>query len=45
MTVEWIIQYYREMPARELDEGNPVVGEYALRRRTGVLDKVRVLTS
>lgn len=41
MTDEWI-QYYREMPARELDEGIPVVGEYALHRRTGVLGKVRV---
>ena len=41
MTDEWI-QYYREMPARELDEGIPVVGEYALHRRTGVLGKVCV---
>ena len=37
-------QYYREVPARELDEGIAVTGEYALRRRTGVLGKVRVLT-
>ena len=36
------IQPYREMPARELDEGIPVVGEYALHRRTKV---ARVLTS
>jgi hypothetical protein len=36
------IQYCREMPARELDEGIPVVGEYALHRRAGVLGKVRV---
>jgi hypothetical protein len=38
-------QYYPEMPARELDEGIAVVREYALRRRTAVLGKVRVLTS
>ena len=41
MMDEWI-QHYREMPARELGEGIPVVGEYALRRRTGVLGKMRV---
>jgi hypothetical protein len=39
------IRYYREMPARELDEGIVVVEEYAVRRRTAVLGKVRVLTS
>jgi len=35
----------REMPARELDEEIPVVGEYALRRRSEVMGKVRVLRS
>jgi hypothetical protein len=35
-------QRYREMPARALDEGIPVVGKYALHRRTKV---ARVLTS
>ena len=40
------LQPYREMPGRELDEVIPVVGEYALHRRTKVLGKVaRVLTS
>ena len=39
------IRYYREIPARELDEGIVVVEEYAVRRRTAVLGKVRVLTS
>ena len=39
------LQPYREMPARELDEEIPVVGEYALRRRTEVVGKVRVLMS
>ena len=40
------LQPYREMPARELDEGIPVVEEYALHRRTKVVGKVaRVLTS
>ena len=39
------IQPYREIPARELDEGFPVVEEYALHRRAGVAGKVRVLTS
>jgi hypothetical protein len=32
------------MPARELDKEIPVVGEYALRRRTDADGKVRVLT-
>jgi hypothetical protein len=36
---------YREMPARELFEGIPVVEEYAVHRRTGVPGKVCVLTS
>jgi hypothetical protein len=36
------LQPYREMPARELDEGIAVVGEDALHRRTKV---ARVLTS
>jgi hypothetical protein len=36
--------YHRELPARELDEGIAVVGEYALRRRTAVMGKMRVLT-
>ena len=39
------LQPYQEMPARELDEEIPVVGEYALRRRTEVVGKVRVLKS
>jgi hypothetical protein len=40
------LQPYREMPARELDKGIPVVEEYALHRRTKVVGKVaRVLTS
>jgi hypothetical protein len=39
------LQPHREMPARALDEGIPVVGEYALHRRTGAVGKVRVLTS
>jgi hypothetical protein len=39
------IRYCRERPARELDEGILVVEEYAVRRRTAVLGKVRVLTS
>jgi hypothetical protein len=40
------LQLYREMPARELDEGIPLVEEYALHRRTKVVGKVaRVLTS
>lgn len=38
-------QAYRELPARELDEGIPVVREYALYRRTEVVGKVCVLTS
>jgi hypothetical protein len=33
------------MPVRELDEGDPVVGEYALHRQSGVLGKVCVLTA
>jgi hypothetical protein len=41
-TTDERIQYFREMPARELDEGIPVVGEYALHRRAGALGKVRV---
>ena len=44
MTAE-LAQYCREMPARELDEGIPVIGEYALHGRTGLPDKARVLTS
>jgi hypothetical protein len=36
------IQYFCEMPARELDEEIPVVGEYALHRRAGARGKVRV---
>jgi hypothetical protein len=36
------LQPYREMPSRALDEGIPVVGEYALHRRTKV---ARVPTS
>jgi hypothetical protein len=36
---------YREMRARQLFEGTPVVAKYALHRRTGVVSKVRVLTS
>ena len=36
---------HREMPARKGHEGIPVIGEYALRRRTEVVGKVRVLTS
>jgi len=39
------LQPYREMPARELDEGIPVVEEYALHRRAGIAGKVRVLTT
>jgi len=38
------LPYHRELPARELDEGIAVVGEYALRRRTAVMGKMRVLT-
>jgi hypothetical protein len=34
-----------EMPARELDEGLPLIGEYALNGRTMMLGKARVLTS
>ena len=36
------IQYLREVLARELDEGIPVIGEYALHRRAGVRGKVCV---
>ena len=39
------LQPYQKMPARELDKEIPVVGEYALHRRTDVVGKVRVLTS
>jgi hypothetical protein len=38
------LPYYRELPALELDEGITVVGEYALRRRTEVMGKMRVPT-
>ena len=41
MTAKRVCQPYREMPARALDEGIPVVGEYALQRQIGVLGKVR----
>jgi hypothetical protein len=33
------------MPARDLDEGISLVGEYILHRQTGVVGKVRVLTA
>jgi hypothetical protein len=36
---------YRPAPAREPDEGIPVIKEYALHRRAAVAGKVRVLTS
>ena len=36
---------YGEMPAREGHEGIPVIGEYALRRGTGMSGKLRVLMS
>jgi hypothetical protein len=36
------IQPYREIPARELDEGFAVVEEYALHRRAGIAGRVRV---
>jgi hypothetical protein len=39
------LPYHRDLPARELDEGIAVVQQCALRRRTAVIDKVRVLTS
>jgi hypothetical protein len=35
-------RYGREMPARELDEENPVLEGNALHRRTGTLGQVRV---
>jgi hypothetical protein len=41
MTDEWI-QYCREMPAHELDEGIPVAEKYALHRQAVALGKVRV---
>jgi hypothetical protein len=44
MTAE-LAQYCREMPARELDEGFPVIGEYALHGRTRMLGNAPVLTS
>jgi hypothetical protein len=44
MTAE-LAQYRIEMPARELDEGFPLIGEYALNGRTMMLGKARVLTS
>jgi len=40
-----LAQYRIEMPARELDEGFPLIGEYALNGRTMMLGKARVLTS
>jgi len=39
------LPYHRELPARELDEEIAVVQQCALRRRTAVMDKVRVLSS
>jgi hypothetical protein len=39
------LQPDQEIPARELDEGMAVVGEYALRRRIGAASRVRVLTT
>ena len=44
MTAEWVSSFIKKCP-RELEEEIPVVGEYALRRRTEVVGKVRVLTS
>jgi hypothetical protein len=39
------LQPHRETLARELDEEIPVAGEYALHRRSGVVGKMRVMTS
>jgi hypothetical protein len=39
------LQPHREGPARKVTEGILVTGEYALRRRSGVVSKMRVLTS
>ena len=39
------LHFYREIPARELDEGIAVIGEYALHRRSGAAGKVGVPTS
>ena len=39
------LQPCREMQAAELDEAIPVLGEYALQKRTRVASKVRVLTA
>jgi len=36
---------HREMPARKGHEGIPVIGEYALRRGTGMPGKMHVPTS
>jgi hypothetical protein len=44
MTAE-LVCMVEKSPARELFEGIPVVGEYALHRRAGVAGRVRVLTS
>ncbi len=44
MMAEWVSSLIRKCP-RALDEEIPVVGEYALRRQTEVVGKVRVLTS
>jgi hypothetical protein len=39
------LPYHRELPALELDEEIAVVEEYALRRRTAVIGRARVLTA
>ena len=45
MTVERIIHIIEKCQRVSWTREFPVVGEYALHRRTGVLGKVRVLTS
>ena len=44
MTAE-LAQYHREIPAHELDEGIPVIREYAMHGRTVMPGKARVLAS